>query len=124
MIPTEIQYDLFHASLALEPCAETFELLRSQKWKHGPTEDIPLVAIELVPHQGRWMWATRLNSLNGSGQGSKALPKWGKFADTKAEALLAGADEVRTFMHRATELEQKRIAEWLSEMASRAVTSF
>lgn len=123
MAITDIQYDLFPVSPSLSPEPETLELKRPHKWAHGETVQLALVAIELVPHEGRWMWATRLNSHNGSGQGSRALPKWNRFAATKSEALLHGVDEVRGFMHRATESEQPRISEWLADLASSATAS-
>lgn len=119
----EIQYDLFPASAELSVNAETFSIMRPHKWAHGEACELPLVSIELAPHEGRWMWATTLNSHNGSGQGSRAMPKWNRFAASKAKALLHGADDVLKFMHRATPLEQQRIASWLEEVASLAVSS-
>lgn len=123
MTSKEIQYDLFPTAPALNLEAETLELLRPHKWAHGEETELPLVSIELKPDDEQWMWATCLNSHNGSGQGSRALPKWGKFASTKVDALLKAADEVRAFMHRATESEQERITLWLGEVVSSAISS-
>jgi hypothetical protein len=115
-----IQFDLFPMVPVLMQGAEMLELMRTQKWAHGGQTEQALVAIELVPHDGKWMWASSLNSHNGSGQCSKALPKWGRFAESKIDALIAGVDEVRTFMHRATAVEQGRISEWVSQVMSSA----
>lgn len=123
MAITGIQFDMFPAAPALSLEPETLELLRPHKWMHGGTVELPLVAIELAPHGGQWMWATRLDSHNGSGQGCRALPKWNRFAGTKYEAIMRGVDEVRAFMHRATMTEQQRIAAWLGEIASVAATA-
>lgn len=123
MAPRDIQLDLFPTSPALSHEAETLELMRPHKWAHGGEVELALVSIELVPHDGKWMWASCLNSHNGSSQGSKALPKWNRFADTKTEALMEGVDQVRAFIHRATELEQQRITAWLSQQVSRAFAS-
>lgn len=114
----EIQFDLFPSAPALTLCAETLELMRPHKWATGETVQLALATIELAPHEGKWMWSSSLKSHNGSGQGGKALPKWGKFADTKVEALLQGVEDVQAFMHRATETEQQRIIVWLSELVS------
>lgn len=89
-------------------------LMRPQKWAHGPMGELALVRIEVEPHAGQWMWSASLNSRNGSGQGYKALPKWGKFAPSSSGAVAQAAEEVRAFMHRATATEQKRITEWLA----------
>lgn len=120
---SDIQFDLFPTAPALSQEPEKLALIRVQKWAHGGYGDVDLVSIELVPHDGRWMWAACLNSKNGSGQGSRALPKWGKFAATKVEALLNGLDEVRAFMHRATEAEQLRISGWLGTVADSAIAT-
>jgi hypothetical protein len=121
MAVTDIQFDLFPSCPPLHQGEEILELLRPHKWAHGEATELALVSIELVPHGDQWMWATCLNSRNGSGQGCRALPKWNRFATTKAQAMLRAADEVRAFMHRATKDEQARIALWLSEQVSRAV---
>jgi len=116
-----IQLDLFSepATYSAER-GETFELIRPHKWAHGNAGgtmgELPLVSIEVEPFDGRWMWAACLDSRNGSGQGCKALPKWGRFAPSKREALERGADEVRAFMHRAATDEQARIGKWLGEV--------
>ncbi|HDS1721627.1 hypothetical protein NPS53_08955 [Pseudomonas putida] len=115
----EIQLSMFPSvpHLSVEP--ETLELLRPHKWAHGEATELPLVSIELAPHEGRWMWHSNLNSRCGAAQGARALPQWKKFANSKQEALLAGIKDVQAFMHRATEPEQQRILEWLREQASR-----
>lgn len=120
-----IQLDLFSAP-AVQPVdeSETLELIRPHKWAHGSSGGtmgaLPLVSIEVVPFESRWMWATCLDSRNGSGQGSKAMPKWGRFASSKREAIERAADEVRGFMHRATKDEQQRITKWLGDVLSMA----
>jgi len=113
-----IQLDML-AVLDLQPEPSKLELLRSHRWSHGATVELPLVSIELVEHGGAWMWAANLNSANGSGYSYKPLPKWGRFAQSKAEALERAADEVRGFTHRATKAEQERIGAWLGVILSR-----
>lgn len=121
MTATEIQFDLF--APAITDAAETLQLMRPHKWAHGPMGEMPLVAIELEPTEGRWMWAACLNSRNGAAQGYKALPKWGKFAESKPAALLKAIDEVQGFIHRAADDERERINEWLSQIASSAIAT-
>lgn len=123
MAIADIQFDMFPACPPLHQGEELLELLRPHKWAHGEATELALASIELVPLQDQWMWATCLNSRNGAGQGCRALPKWKRFAPTKSQALLCGADEVRAFMHRATEDEQTRIANWLTELVSRAIAN-
>nr|WP_192963499.1 hypothetical protein [Pseudomonas fluorescens]CEK42342.1 hypothetical protein PQBR57_0389 [Pseudomonas fluorescens SBW25] len=120
MSHAEIQLTLFPSSPELNDMPETIELMRPHKFAHGDTVELPLVSIELVPYENRWMWQSNLNSHNGSSQGAKALPKWNRFAATKGEALLAGVLDVQAFMHRATALEQVRILDWLQDQVSRA----
>lgn len=122
MIPG-IQLDMFSAPPPL--CAGesmTVDLMRPHKWAHGSAGGtmgtLPLVRIEVVPHCEQWLWSACLDSRNGSGQGYKALAKWGKFAETKLEAAQMAADEVRAFMHRATADEQGRITKWLGDVLS------
>lgn len=117
----EIQLSMFPTTSPLSTGHETLQLMRPHKWSHGKTVELPLVSIELAPHEGRWMWHSNLNSHNGSGQGARALPKWNKFAETKQAALLAGVEDVLAFMHRATEAEQLRILEWMRDQLSRPV---
>lgn len=123
MISTNLQFDMFPTVPAWTPEPETLQLMRPHKWAHGAVSELPLVSIELTPHDGKWMWACCLNSHNGAGQGSRALPKWGRFADSKLDALLKGADAVRQFQHRATRIEQGRICVWLAEIVSAAISS-
>lgn len=115
----EIQLCMFSSASVFTNEPETLELMRPHKWSHGATVELPLVSIELVPHEGRWMWHSNLNARNGSAQGAKALPKWNKFAATKADALMAGIDDVQAFMHRATAPEQVRIMDWLRDQVQR-----
>lgn len=113
-----IQLDLFSApAVHAGAKAKKFELIRPHKWAgQRAMGELPLVRIEAEPHEGRWMWSACLDSRNGSAQSYKALPKWGKFALSKREAVERAADEVRAFMHRATADEQARIGKWLGEV--------
>jgi hypothetical protein len=115
-----IQLDLFAASPARSgDTRQTFELMRPHKWAcQRAMGELALVRIEVVPFESRWMWSACLNSRNGSAQSYKALPKWGRFAPSKREAIERAADEVRAFMHRAAKDEQKRMAKWLSDVLS------
>jgi len=119
MARSEVQFSLFVTAPPLADIDETLKLMRPHKWAHGEAGELPLVSIELAPHEGKWMWYSSLNSRNGAGQSAKALPKWGKFAASKREALLSAVDDVRNFIWRATEDEQSRICEWLGEQLSR-----
>lgn len=102
----------------VEPEAFSLELLRRHKWKGGREEDVALVAVKVVPHEGRWMWAASLSSQNGAGYGYAPLPKWGRFAATPGAALLRGLDEVREFRARVTPAERKRLDAWLAGEAA------
>ncbi|MBV4524344.1 hypothetical protein KVG88_30180 [Pseudomonas sp. SWRI74] len=115
-----IQLDLFSAPPPLATDAGLkMELMRPHKWACQRTMgQLPLVSIEVVPFEGRWMWSACLNSRNGSAQGYKALPKWERFAPSKPEALERAVDEARAFMHRATKDEQQRMAKWLGDVLS------
>lgn len=107
---------------AVEPEAFSLALLRRHKWKGGREEDVALVAVQVVPHEGQWMWAASLSSQNGASYGYAPLPKWGRFAATPGAALLRGLDEVREFRARVTPAERKRIDAWLAgEAAARLV---
>lgn len=123
MKAAEIQIDLFAEPMRAGFQPEDFALLREQKWAHGAVEKIPLVAIELLPHEDKWMWSTTLCSRNGSGQTYRALPKWGKFAATKCEALERAVEEVRGFTGRATRDEQAQIKAWLGQLLAAALCS-
>lgn len=114
-----IQLTMFPTDCEFHGEAETVELMRLHKWAHGGTDEIPLVSIELAPHEGLWMWQSSLNSHNGASQCAKALPKWNRFAGMKIEALMAGVRDVQVFMHRATAVEQVRILDWLSDQVAR-----
>lgn len=91
----------------------SLQLMRRHKWRAGREEDAALVSIQVVPHEGQWMWAANLCSSNGSGYNYLPLPKWGRFAATAETALAQAAAEVQDFAGRATAAEQKRIAAWL-----------
>ena len=123
MVLGEIQLSMFPTEPPLNAGPETLQLMRPHKWAHGETVELPLVSIELVPHETRWMWQSNLNSQNGSGQSAKALPKWNKFAASKQYALIAGVEDILIFLHRATVAEQQRITQWLSDQVSRSVAA-
>lgn len=102
------------------PEAFSLQLLRRHKWKNGREEGAALVAVQVVPHEGQWMWAACLSSQNGSGSHYAALPKWGKFAATPGAALVRAVTEVRAFRERMTPAERKRLDAWLAgEVAER-----
>lgn len=98
--------------------AFSLQLLRRHKWKGGREEDVALVGVQVVPHEGRWMWAASLSSQNGAGYGYAPLPKWGKFAATPGAALRQGLAEVREFRARVTPAERKRLDAWLAGEAA------
>lgn len=96
------------------PEAFSLELMRSHKWANGREEDVALVGIQVVPHEGQWLWAASLCASNGAGYHYAPLPKWERFAATAEDALREATSEVREFMPRAAPAEQKRIATWLA----------
>ncbi|WP_455233472.1 hypothetical protein [Geopseudomonas aromaticivorans] len=112
----QIQLDMLAPPAAVEQ--NSLALMRPHKWAHGAIGEIALAEIEAVPHAGRWMWSASINSRNGSGQSYKALPKWGKFAPSRHEAILMAADEIRAALHRTTREEQARILDWLGTQLS------
>jgi len=117
-----IQLDMFSTTVNQSTdVGLSVSLMRPHKWAHGPTGEIPLVHIEVVPHESLWVWATCLNSHNGAAQSYNALPKWGKFARSKLEAVRLAVDEARAFTHRATMAERQRINQWLGDVLSMAI---
>lgn len=113
----EIQLEMFATKEVREDKDESqLLLLRSHRWANKVDGTIPLMEISLKPHNGQWMWAVCLNSSNGSGQGYAPLPKWGKFADSRAEAAERAVEEVRLAMTRATKDERQRILQWCGEV--------
>lgn len=107
-------------SPAGEAEAFSLELMRRHKWKGGREEDVALVSVLVVPHEGQWMWAASLSSQNGAGYSYAPLPKWGRFAATPGAALQQGLAEVREFRARVTPAERKRLDDWLAgEVAER-----
>lgn len=120
---SEIQLDLFAVNAPVMSGSNLTQLMRPHKWAHKPAGELPLVSIEVLASEDRWIWAACLNSHNGSAQGYRALPKWKKFADSRFEAFQMAVDEVRAFMHRAQPAEQVRITKWLGEVISAAASS-
>lgn len=59
------------------------------------------------------MWAVSINSSNGSESGYRPLPKWGKFAQTREDALGRAADQIRGQLDRLTDRERLRVIAWL-----------
>lgn len=56
----------------------------------------PWAEIELHRHtDGLWMWAKNCSDNIGNGGGYRVGPKWGRFAETRADALAAAKDELR-----------------------------
>ena len=83
----------------------------------GGKSAVPTVAIELAQHtDGLWMWATHTHFANGGG-GYRVGPKWGKFADTRDEALWAACYEIKERLAGKRD-DPKVIAmiDWLDEL--------
>lgn len=100
--------------------AFSLQLLRRHKYKGGGEDPAALAAVQVVPHEGRWMWAASVSSQNGSYMGYAPLPKWGNFAATPGAALQRGLDEVRGQRARVTPAERERLDAWLAgEVAER-----
>ncbi|MGL6249996.1 MAG: hypothetical protein ACRC3F_03645 [Billgrantia desiderata] len=109
----EIQLDMW--TLADEN-ANDMAIMRTQRMIdfNGRIEkELKLAHIQLEPYEGQWMWAVSINSSNGSGCCYKPLPKWGKFAPTREEALGKAADELRGLLDRLTVQERLRVIAWL-----------
>ena len=81
-----------------------------------------LVAIQIVPHEGQWMWAASMSSQAGGYTGYAPLPKWGNFSATPFAALQRALLEVEQFKPRMNVDEYKRVNQWLEgEVAERLV---
>lgn len=113
----EIQLEMFPRAPMEAACEEgQFALMRPHRWANKVTGELALVEIRLKPHESQWMWAISFCSRNGSGQCYAPLPKWGKFADSRAEAMEHAVEEVRAAMNRATPDERLRIVQWCGEL--------
>lgn len=77
---------------------------------------VPMVNIRLRPHEDLWMWSVSMESDNGWGCGYYPLPKWGKFAPTRGDAIAKASDEVREKLQRFSPQEQTRVIQWLGEI--------
>lgn len=108
------------ASVADPEEAFSLQLLRRHKYKGGNEESAALAAVQVVPHEGQWMWAASVSSQNGAYSGYAPLPKWGNFAATPGAALQRGLAEVREHRARLTQAERERLDAWLAgEVAER-----
>jgi hypothetical protein len=65
---------------------------------------------------GLWMWSTSWNT-GASGQTYRVGPKWGKFADTREDALHWACVELRDRLARETGKEVSDILKWLGGLA-------
>lgn len=68
--------------------------------------------IELHPHDGLWMWSASFG-LDGGGRGYRIGPKWGRFAETKDDALFYAIREIREGIERDTCDASNAIRKWL-----------
>lgn len=66
----------------------------------------------LHPWGDLWMWSTCWG-LDGSGGGYAFSPKWGKFADSKDDALFYAIRELREKIERETCDASNAIRKWL-----------
>ncbi len=112
----QTQLDMFPTISQLPQ--NSYKLMRPHRWANKVDGELSLVEIHLEVYEGSWIWSTCLCSRNGSGQGYKPLPKWGKFAACHRSALEAAANEVRGFVERATTAERKKILMWLGQLLS------
>lgn len=72
--------------------------------------------IELHQHlDGQWMWSVSFNAGN-HGAGYKVGPKWGKFAESKSDALFYASNELRFRLGDKNDRETKLILEWLNSL--------
>ncbi|KZN20817.1 MULTISPECIES: hypothetical protein [Pseudomonas] len=113
-----IQLEMF-APPAL-PQQSVLTVMRPHRWAHMPMSEVELAEITVEAYEGRWMWSVWICSRNGASQGYKPFPKWGKFADSRPEAIIKAADEMRDILHRLTADEQVRVTEWLGNILSMA----
>lgn len=76
--------------------------------------------IEVHPHtDGTWMWSTSVSTYGEDGQGGHSYrvgPKWGKFANTREDAIYWAAREIEEFINRKSTNDEsiKRIRAWLA----------
>lgn len=120
MRTAEIQLDMF-APFTM-PAQNVMALMRPHQWAHAPVGELELAGIALEPHDGQWMWGVSINSSNNAAQSYRPLPKWGKFAASRQEAIGKAVDELRGIMYRLTRIEQERVSQWLGGILSSACT--
>lgn len=75
----------------------------------------PEAAIELAQHtDGTWMWGISYCFADGCGGGYRVGPKWGKFADTRGEAIWAACRELKERIAAGQHTEE--LVNWLDEL--------
>lgn len=67
--------------------------------------------IELHPHDGLWMWSVSYNC-SGFGGGYKVGVKWGRFAETRDDALFYAVAEIEAGLARHTGRDAAEILSW------------
>lgn len=71
----------------------------------------PSITIELAQHtDGLWMWSTSIYG-SKSGYGYRLGPKWGKFARTRNDAIIAACNEL------AERNPGPEVMKWLESLA-------
>lgn len=72
--------------------------------------------IELHRHDnGLWMWSASYNYGNG-GSGYRVGPKWGKFAETREDALHYAVAEMKQHLEPVPEADASLIRRWLDTL--------
>lgn len=77
----------------------------------------PYARIELHRHtDGKWMWSTSFQC-GDHGNSYRVGPKWGKFAETRDDALFYACAELRSKMEIEKHADAKLILSWASSTA-------
>jgi len=72
--------------------------------------------IELHRHtNGLWMWSTSWHC-NEAGSGYRVGPKWGKFAETRDDALFYAIREITDRISGIDSADAKQILTWLASL--------
>ena len=74
------------------------------------------LCIELAEHtDGRWMWSASYMTPT-DGNCYAVMAKWGKFADTRQDALVNGVLELRTKLRQSTYGLREWMRSWLDQV--------
>lgn len=76
----------------------------------------PRAVIQLHKHDtGLWMWGTGFHSHN-HGMGYRVGAKWGKFAESRSDALFYACQEIRSGIKEDSSKDAAEIRQWLAKI--------